>query len=279
VVSLRGGTTNPVGSSDGVAVTSSLDAALGLAGAYGVNTSDQSCTIGNSGCYNDIITVSKSLAFYYDIGSYISGEYDFFTAVEHETDEALGTSSCIANTPGGTAPTPSSGCANGQYGQAIPGVSAADLFRYSAPGTRTFVGANGNQAEGSSAYFSINGGKTPIAWYNNTNNDNDYGDWEAACKYVQDAVGCNNSTSAGLNITNDGGAEVAALDAVGYNLTNYGEVISGINPVAAPEPDTTELVAWGLLAVLAGGIVRRRSSARRKVSDRCMGKCSIEAKC
>lgn len=240
VNSLGGSTTNPVIAGDGVAVTSALDAALGLFGAIGITTSDTSCLIGNAGCYNDIITMSNSLSFYYDTGSYTSGEYDFFTALEHETDEALGTSSCIANTTG--TPAIGAGCTNNGIG-----VSAADLFRYSADGTRSFLGTNGNQAEGSLAYFSIDGGMTDIANYNNTNNGADYGDWSTGCTYVQDADGCNAIKGAGLNILNDGGVEIQVLDAVGYN--------------PAPEPGTAAMFAVGA-AVMTGLAWWRRSWRR-----------------
>jgi hypothetical protein len=59
--------------------------------------------------------------------------------------------------------------------QLRPGTDAspADLFRYSAPGTRSFLG-NSNTCSGYSAYFSINSGNTD---YNNCPFGGDYGDW------------------------------------------------------------------------------------------------------
>jgi hypothetical protein len=252
VGSLGGGTTNPVVAADGVAVTSALDAALGLSGALGINSSGGSCsgiglgtTVADS-CFNDIITVSNTWGLYYDVGQYQPGQYDFFTAVEHETDEALGTASCLQEVSG--IPLVSGGCGNGG-----PGVSAADLFRYSATGVRSFLGPGGNQATGSLAYFSINSGATDLAPYNNTPNTGDYGDWSTYCKYVQDAFGCSNS-SGNLTIQNDGGAEIAVLDAVGYNLTAQGKSLS---EAYAPEPGTIGLLAVGL-GMLAG-FARRRS--------------------
>lgn len=239
--SLGGGTTNPVVAGDGVAVTSALDAALGLSGAIGINSSGGSCsgiglgaTVADS-CFNDIITVSNTLNLYYGVGQYQAGQYDFFSAVEHETDEALGTASCLKDA-GGT-PQVSGGCGNGG-----PGVSAADLFRYSATGVRSFLGPGENQASGSLAYFSINGGATDMAPYNNTPNIGDYGDWSTNCQYVQDAFGCNSSGN--RTIQNDGGVEIAVLDAVGYTL-------------ATPEPGTIGMLAMGL-GMLAG-LARRRA--------------------
>jgi len=55
---------------------------------------------------------------------------------------------------------------------------------------------------------------------------------------VSDLAGYFGPGFGGLDITNDGGAEITILDAVGYNL----------NPV--PEPGTTALLAAGL-ALLA----------------------------
>jgi hypothetical protein len=244
VNSLGGNATNPVVSGYGVAVTSALDAALGLAGAIGITTSNASCTIGNAGCYNDIITMSNSVNFYYDSGPYTNGFYDFYTALEHETDEALGTSSCIRGTTG--TPALSAGCTNNGNG-----VSAADLFRYSSAGTRSFIGPGADQALGSAAYFSINSGATSIAAYNNTNNGADYGDWSTNCTFVQDAAGC--VTGSGTNIRNDGGPEVAVLDAVGYSLV-------------APEPASAGMLALGL-GFVAGFVIWRRLDDDRQDPD------------
>lgn len=263
-----GGSTcvNPDVNGDGVALTSSLDAALGISGAFGICTTATNaacgavtinnpngvpvCTIGSANCYNDIITVSNSVGLYYDTGQYQNGEYDFFTAVEHETNEALGTSSCLENGQQQIGP----GCTNNGAG-----TSAADLFRYSAPNARSYIGPGGDQSDGSLAYFSFNGGGTNVAPYNNLPNGDDWGDWSTTCKYVQDAEGCNNSSGNGLNIENDGGVEIAVLDAVGYNLTAEGQTLSF---AYAPEPGTIGTFVLGLCAL--AGIVRHK---RRVVND------------
>ena len=118
-------------------------------------------------------------------------------------------------------------------------MSAADLFRYSAQGIRSYIGAGGNQADGSLAYFSINSGKTDLAAYNNSPNGADYGDWDSSLNRVQNAYGTPDTS--GVNITNDGGSEIAVLDAVGYNLVPLS--------ATAPEPGTMALfgTALGLL--------------------------------
>ena len=54
------------------------------------------------------------------------------------------------------------------------------------------------------------------AIYNTVANGNDYADFASNCMFVQDGTGC--LGGAGLDITNDGGAEINILDAVGYNV-------------------------------------------------------------
>jgi hypothetical protein len=146
--------------------------------------------------------------------------------VEHETDEILGTISCIGandidgcSTTGGTDASP------------------ADLFRYSA-GIRSFL-ANSNTCSGSSAYFSIDSGNTDIADYNNCPTGGDYGDWLSIYPYlVQDAEASPDakldiSTDVGVNANHYFRPEVAVLDAVGFNL-------------ATPEPGTLGLLGASL---------------------------------
>ncbi len=258
------GASNPYGSGLGVAVTSALDSALGLLGAHGINPSLSACSIGSQNCYNDVITLSDSASFFYDVGSYAPGQYDFFTTVEHETNEALGTSSCLAN----GLVSLSAGCSNGVWG-----VSSSDLFRYIAPGQLGFTvtsgspGANGlpvTLGQGNydspdlgpgttGAYFSIDGGNTALADFYDAPNGPDYGDLATACKHVQDTYGC--SQASGINILNDGGAELAMLDAVGYALTPQGQALSAAY-VDTPEVSSIAMLMLGLGGV--GFVWRRR---------------------
>jgi hypothetical protein len=217
--------------SDQVYLTSALSQALGISiagfsGMGGLDTTLARCTLGTAGCYNGIITLAtpaslaaRSQAYYYRTGSQAGNAYDIYSVVEHETDEILGTISCISSVS--NAPADVCGAANG--------VSAADLFRYSAAGTRSFV----SQGNGTTAYFSVNGGNTSIAPYTNSVNQGDYGDWSSNCTHVQDASGCLGSS---YDITSNGGVEITVLDAVGYTI--------------APEPGTLGMFGLGLLGVI-----------------------------
>jgi hypothetical protein len=243
VASLGSFTVNPVVADSGVALSSALATALGLATAadsVGITVSGDTCTLGSAGCYNAVETLTSTPnTWYYRNGAQGSGTYDIYSAIEHETDEVLGTASCLAGNGNASSVAVSVNCTNGLNGNPSTAVSAADLFRYSAPGIRSYIGAGGNQADGSLAYFSINSGKTDLAAYNNSPNGADYGDWDSSLNRVQNAYGTPDTS--GVNITNDGGSEIAVLDAVGYNLVPLS--------ATAPEPGTMALfgTALGLL--------------------------------
>jgi hypothetical protein len=204
------------------------------------------CTLGTSGCYNGVITITNGGGFYFPSAPGAaappapSSLVDFYSVVEHETDEVLGTISCIGTSGG--AP----------YDQCNPGftdASAADLFRYSAAGVRSFL----DTAEGTSAYFSIDGGVTDIADYNNSPNGEDYGDWLPVYPYlVQDDEGSPDvtldiSTDVGVNSNAYPQPEVAVLDAVGFDQ-------------AVPEPSTFGLLGVSLASLGLLGIRRRRKT-------------------
>jgi hypothetical protein len=246
----------PYGSGN-VAITSALGSALGFTGLGGIiqgaadsSLDGMSCTLGsNADCYNAVITISNSQSLFYDDqGGTEGNQFDFYAVVQHETDEVLGTSSCISTTE-------MSGLLTGACGGSTP--SAVDLYRYNSAGNLALTTACiGLSSCPSGAYFSYNGGTTNGAngfVYNTAANGDDYADFAfGGCTgpvSIQDAVSCGGQgspTDQGLTIRNDGGAEVNILNAVGFDLTN---------PV--PEPAAFGLLGIGL-AVL--GYVRSRQS-------------------
>lgn len=245
----------PYGSGD-VNLTAALETALGLSGATGVTASGSICAIGTAGCYDGDITITNDpgTALYYDNlgGTEAADAYDFYSVVEHETDEVLGTASCI-----GTAGAGLTDRCDG-FGDGTP--SAVDLFRYSAPGSLVL---DSSLSTTPGAYFSYNGGATNGAtgdggdpkFYNTLANGDDYADFVSSSpdcgtnQAVQDAEGCPGEDK-GLDILDDGGAEINILNAVGYDLESPATV--------TPEPDTFVLLLSGLASLVA--LKRRRRS-------------------
>jgi hypothetical protein len=252
--------------SGNVGITIALAQALGISGdalnggLVGTTASGAACTPGTSGCYNAVITVTNDSGtpLYYDNlgGTEPADAYDYYATVEHETDEVLGTSSCIGTQSGGVL---TDGC-DFFGGTGTP--SAVDLYRYNSAGNLA-INANylGLGSAPAGAYFSFDGGVTNGAngkggspkFYNTLANGDDYADFVASSpdcgtnQAVQDATGCPGEDK-GLSLFNDGKGEINILNAVGYDL----------QPTATPEPATIALFGIGL-----GGLAvyRRRRRA------------------
>jgi hypothetical protein len=216
--------------SDNVSINGPLGAALGFAGLNGTTVGGVLCTLPSAGCYDGIITVTNdpSTPLYYDNlgGAEPSDAYDFYGVVAHETDEVLGTSSCIGTQN-------SSGLVdNCDAGASVPSgtgtPSAVDLYRYSSAGNLVL---DSSLSTAPGAYFSYNGGSTNGAngkagtpkVYNTLDNGDDYADFLSSLPdcgtniAVQDAEGCPGE-DAGLSILNDGGGEINILNTVGYDV-------------------------------------------------------------
>jgi len=151
-------------------------------------------------------------------------KYDLMAVASHEIDEVLAFGSALNGLSNGAA-TPTGA------------VWGMDLYRYDQNGNRSF-----NTTLSSQAYFSINGGVTDLARFNQTGGG-DFSDWYSTGPHtpeVQDAFGTPGATP---NL----GVELTALDVLGYDLET-------------PEPATAALAAAAL--VVFGGLktVRRKRS-------------------
>jgi hypothetical protein len=212
-------------------VASGTTIALGAANllALGDTTDGNALISGNSG-------LAGTVAFNFNLvdtsrTNVIAGQYDLLSTVTHEVDEILGI--------GGAGST----LGQGQSQPAATDLGAIDLYRYSAPGTRTFT-INPTGA----AYFSIDGGVTNLVNFNQEAGG-DFGDWGDGVlppdgegnnpPQVQDAFGGDASTTD----PDMGPNEFTALDVVGYTLV--------------PEP-----ASFGLLAVGAIGLLGRRRAGK-----------------
>lgn len=220
-----------------ISITSALGTALGLTGLYGTTASGGFCIIGTSNCYNGIITITNSAStpLYYRSGAEAGNAYDFYSVVEHETDEVLGTGSCIS-TQGANLSNPCTA--------AGATASASDLYRYSGSNSRVLMSTTPG------AYFSYDGGKTNGAdgfVYNTAPNYADYADFVSTCSgplSVQDAYACPGTS--GLDITNDGGAEINILNAVGFDL------------LVVPEPAGLAVITAGVFGLIGARVRARR---------------------
>ncbi len=212
-----------------VDIPSALGTALGLTTPplFGTNADGTAfCTTpGTANCYNGIIVITNNpntRLYYRTGGSEPPNAFDFYSTVEHETDEILGTASCIDT----TGPTLADDCP-GNPGVNIP--SAVDLYRYLSAGNPVLISGTPG------AYFSYNGGQTNGAngnVYNTLTNGDDYADFVSTCQSkpsVQDAEACAGHDG-GVDITNDGGAEINILNAVGYKLNGQAATPPVITP-------------------------------------------------
>jgi len=182
------GANNPVTISSQIVIKSPVGLALGL------NTSEQ--TFPGSPCPN--FTGSGCIGLNVTLAN---GKGILLATVEHEVDEVLGLGSALQGTTTPSDPWPE------------------DLFRWTSAGTRSFA-ANSSTAipcagGTPAAFFSIDGGATPLNQFNNCANGGDYGDWITHTpSEVQDAF-TNASGSPSLTVTS---TEVRALDVIGLNI-------------------------------------------------------------
>jgi hypothetical protein len=163
------------------------------------------------------ILFSNAVTYTYDPNHRgVAGEFDFIGVAEHEISEVLG-----------RVPGLGFGFGSGIY-------DPNDLFRFTAPGVRSFAQ---NVPNSPGVYLSVNNGATNLVnfWSQSIDNDDYRGD--------NPTDPFNQFAGAGQAhaLTS---ADLANLDAFGYNLVT-------------PEPASLTLLGTGLLA-LGGVYVRRR---------------------
>lgn len=167
----------------------------------------------NSGSTDSTISLNLSL-MNFTRTSINPAKYDLKAVAQHEIDEVLGTASNVGQTSGiFLSPTP------------------ADHTRFGSPGVFSYA-----TGTGLTPYFSVNGGVTNLATYNQ-NGSGDYGDFAIGLPSgspvrVQDWAGTPGTTP-------DLGVELRLLDVIGWNLA------------VVPEPTTIAFI--GLAGASAVG--------------------------
>ncbi|APW59101.1 NF038122 family metalloprotease [Paludisphaera borealis] len=190
IASLPVQTNDPINNNSQIAVRSPLARALGFnAPNAGGAAGDGTITLNTAICNLDRTSVQDA------------SKYDLQAVTAHEIDEILGFGSSLDAANNGT-PVPT--------GMVRPD----DLFRYDQNGARSYSSTATDQA-----YFSIDGGTTDLARFNQTHTAayaGDYGDWYSffggQTPQVQDAF---NTPGATANLD---AAELTRLDVLGYSL-------------------------------------------------------------
>jgi hypothetical protein len=188
-------------------------------------TTAQAKALGLDSSYNGLdgyVIFSNAVSYTYDPNNRgVAGEYDFIGVAEHEISEVMGRDALLGY---------DFGDGNG------PSYDEHDLFRYTAPGVRSFAQ---NVPNTPGVYLSVDSGVTDTVnfWSESLDNDDYRGD-NPADPYNQFA-----GEGQAHALTN---ADMVDMDAIGYNLA------------ATPEPASLTLLATGCFAFGGLRLVRRR---------------------
>jgi hypothetical protein len=221
LANLPTGSNNPVNGTTALLVSSADGRALGY------NTSGFLDKNGNfGGTYDGIVSLNTSITF--PPGTNNGGNYSLIGVAQHEIDEVLGLGSDVGGTGFFANPR------------------AEDLYRFGQNSTtRNYT------TSGDNAWFSINGGSTSLVQFNQ-NPNGDYGDWHTGgAPLVQNAFVIPGATP---TILTDGGAELTALNVIGYDIKSV------------PELSTLWLTGMGALFFSGYGWLRRKRGAGETVA-------------
>ncbi|HEY1934350.1 MAG TPA: PEP-CTERM sorting domain-containing protein [Acetobacteraceae bacterium] len=220
--------------------------ALGFSGAPGLYSANGAFDVGGS--FDGIVYLNGADLLGFGGG----GDYNPTRVIQHEVDEVLGiggSGSVLNIVQQDHLSTPPVYEDAGDPDDPLNGdtyIGALDMFRYSSAGHASLTTSGS-----ASSYFSINGGVTDIAPFNQ-NSSGDYADWggSGCIALVQQAFSCSGQ-SASLTLTSSSptrnapdllldSPEVIALRTVGYDL---------------PEPASIAMLG---VSVLGLGWARRR---------------------